>query len=86
MISSAVMSFNSTINDKYGFPIKGVSAEIYVVKKYKKYNYDEFVTALSDAKTGYREMQQSADRGEAISKLNKAIAVWQKRIKRERYE
>lgn len=81
MISSAVTSFNTTINDKYGFPVKSVSAEIYVVKKYKKYNYDEFVTALSDAKVGYREMQQSADREESISKLNKAIAVWQKELK-----
>jgi len=81
MISSAVTSFNSAINAKYGFPNKSVSAEIYVVKKYKKYTYGKFVTALTDAKVGYREMQQSVDREEAISKLNKAIAVWQTQLK-----
>ena len=81
MISSAITSFNSEINEKYGYPVKNITAEIYVVKKYKKYTYNEFVTALTDAKVGYSEIHKSIDRNEGINKLNKAISVWQSQLK-----
>jgi hypothetical protein len=76
LLNTALNNVNSELNQKFGFPVKSSSSEIYVVKKYKKHKYSEFVDALTYAKSGYDLLSSDVKKQNAKGKLNKSIAIW----------
>lgn len=75
-LTSLLNELNSHMNTTYGFPNKSSESEIYVIKKYKDFDYAKFVDALTFAKIGYQKLSQGVDKESAKENLSKAIAIW----------
>jgi len=76
VFNTSLNKVNSDLNDKFGFPIKSLKTEVYVVKKYKDHNYSEFVDALTYAKSGYDLIHKDVNKVNAKDKINKSINIW----------
>jgi hypothetical protein len=68
---------NNHINSTYGFPVKSNQNEIYVIKKYKKHSYSEFIDAMTYAKIGYKDFVNDVDKVKAKENIYKAIEIWE---------
>jgi len=76
LFNTAINKVNSELNEKFGFPVKSMNTEVYVVKKYKKHNYSEFVDALTYVKSGYDLLSTDVKKVNATGKINKSIGIW----------
>mgnify|MGYP006090711513 CR=1 FL=1 len=71
---------NNHINSTYGYPVKSNQNEIYVIKKYKKHSYSEFIDAMTYAKIGYKDFVNDVDKVNAKENIYKAIKIWEKQL------
>jgi len=78
--NQAMTEINNLLSDKCGFPTKTWSTEIYSVKSFKDFNYDDLTTAYTAAKQGYDLIYQTRDRKNGYAKLNEAIGIWKKAL------
>lgn len=78
LLNNILSNLNSHVNTNYGFPQKSSESEIYVIKKYKDYDYASMVDAMSLAKKGYLDLINEVDKKSAKESLLKAIEIWEK--------
>ena len=71
---------NNHINTTYGYPLKSNQNEIYVIKKYKKHSYSEFIDAMTYAQIGYKDFVNDVDKVNAKEKIYKAIEIWEMQL------
>lgn len=78
--SVAMTEINAFLNNACGFSTRTWNTEIYSVKSYKEYNYDDLTNAYTLAKQGYDLIYQTRDRKNGHAKLTEAINVWKKAL------
>ncbi len=71
---------NSLINDRYGFPKKTRSTEIFTVKKHKGHSYNDQVDAYTKVKSGYDLIVRDRNHASAKSKIMDGIEIWEKAL------
>ncbi|CAG5078881.1 hypothetical protein [Parvicella tangerina] len=79
-LNSILATINNMINDKCGFPTKSYATEIYTIKKHKGHNYNDLIDAYTKAKSGYDLIYKDISKSDAIAKLKKACAIWEKAL------
>lgn len=73
----ALTFVNNYLNDELGMPLKSRTAELYKVKKYKKYDYSDVSMAYTYTLQALQLVKKDKDRSGAISSIDKAIAAWE---------
>jgi len=68
------------INSNFGFPVVNYSTEIYTVKKFKSYNYNDLVDAYTYVNSGYNLIKSSKDHSSAIPKIKQGVAIWEQAL------
>lgn len=79
-LTGILTTINNLINDKCGFPTKSYATEIYTIKKHKGQDYNDLIDAYTNAKAGYDLIYKDISKSDAISKLKKAAAIWEKAL------
>ena len=79
-LATLLTDLNKHMNSTYGFPTKSSESEIYVIKKYKDFNYSEFVDAMTFAKIGYQKLSNGIEKDAAKEDLQKAIDIWNNQL------
>ena len=79
-LATLLTDLNKHMNSTYGFPSKSSESEIYVIKKYKDFNYSEFVDAMTFAKIGYQKLSNGIEKDAAKEDLQKAIDIWNNQL------
>jgi hypothetical protein len=77
---AALTEITNFLNNTCGYPTRTWSTEIYSVKTYKDYNYDDLTQAYTLAKQGYDLIYQTRDRKNGHAKLTEAINIWKKAL------
>lgn len=70
------------LDNNYGKTKMNLKTSVVIIKKFKKYTYNEYEDALPHALSGYKNMY--LENTKSISSFNKAINVWEKIL--EQYE
>lgn len=78
--SVAMTEITNFLNDKCGYPTRTWNTEIYSVKSYKDWSYDDLTQAYTTAKQGYELIYQTRDRKNGYAKLNEAIGMWKQAL------
>lgn len=78
--SVAMTEITNFLNDKCGYPTRTWNTEIYSVKSFKDWSYDDLTQAYTTAKQGYDLIYQTRDRKNGYAKLNEAISIWKKAL------
>lgn len=71
---------NNQLNNTCGFPTYTWHTEVYSVKKYKDWSYDDLLDAYTIASQGYDLVIQQRDHSAAKPKLTEAIGMWEKAL------
>ncbi|MCB9189843.1 MAG: hypothetical protein H6598_11040 [Flavobacteriales bacterium] len=79
-LTSILSTINTMVNDKCGFPTKAYATEIYTIKKHKGQDYGDLIDAYTQAKAGYDLIYKDVSKSDAIGKLKKAAAIWEKAL------
>lgn len=79
-LNQMLVSINNLINDRCGFPVKQYATEIYTIKKFKGADYSDLIDAYTQAKAGYDLIYKDLSKADAIAKLKKAVAIWEKAL------
>ena len=80
LFNNILNDLNNHINTTYGYPVKSNQNEIYVIKKYKRHSYSEFIDAMTYAQIGYKDFVNDVDKVNAKEKIYKAIEIWEKQL------
>ena len=80
LFNNILNDLNNHINTTYGYPLKSNQNEIYVIKKYKKHSYSEFIDAMTYAQIGYKDFVNDVDKVNAKEKIYKAIEIWEMQL------
>lgn len=78
--SKAMAEITTYLNNSCGFSTRTWNTEIYSIKSYKDYNYDDLTQAYTTAKQGYDLIYQTRDRKNGSAKLTEAINIWKKAL------
>lgn len=69
-----------TLNNKCGFPVKTRACEVYTVKKFKDYAYNDLTNAYTAAQQGYMAISGSRDYSGGHAKLREANNIWEQML------
>ena len=64
------------LDNNYGKTKMNLKTSVVLIKKYKRYKYNEYEEALPHALSGYKNMY--LDKIKSVSSFNKAINIWEK--------
>lgn len=78
--NNTILTTNGLLSEKYGFPTKSKSTEIYTAKD-KKFDYSDLLEGYQHAKNGYLELANDRDKDAAVTHLIKATEQWESTLK-----
>jgi len=75
--SKALSETNAYLNNQIGYMQKTRNAELYAVKKFKSYDYQDVTIAYTKTVQALMMVSQDRDRSSAIDKIDEALAEWE---------
>ena len=79
--NTAINNISSELDSEIGYPKKRENTDIYIVKKFQDYNYDQLLTAYNYAESGYGQVGLDRNKSRAKAQLIKAINIWEEEMK-----
>jgi tetratricopeptide (TPR) repeat protein len=78
--AEAIPGINDYLNEKFGYPVKARSLEVYTVKS-KDYDYTDYLNAYQAFQDGVMMLQYPNQLAQAQAKLQTAIDLWNNALK-----
>ena len=79
--NTAINSVSSILDSEIGYPKKRENTEVYIVKKFQDYSYEQLLTAYNYAESGYGQVGLDRNKSRAKTQLIKAINIWEQEMK-----
>ena len=74
--NNAVSSARNYLNDNFGYVLRNRVAELYTVKRHKKYDYSDVTNAYTKSVQALSQVKNDRDRSGAADMIEEALEMW----------
>lgn len=74
--NNAIISARNYLNDNFGYVLRNRVAELYTVKRHKKYDYSDVTNAYTKSIQALSQVKNDKDRSGAADMIDEALDMW----------